>query len=1547
VAADGTGETIAIVDAFNDPNIKTDLATFDTAFGLTAPPSFQVLNQTGGTKLPGNAGSLSWALEESLDVEWAHSIAPGANIILLEANDDLLTNLLATEASAASMSSVVVVSNSWGAGEFQGEQAFDSFLTTPAGHQPITFLASTDDSGAPGGYPAYSPNVVAVGGTTLPPDSNGNPDIAKEVGWSLGSDAPFNPLGASGGGISQFETQPSFQHGVVTQSTTFRTIPDVSIDADPNTGVPVCDSYDFGTVTPWAQIGGTSLACPTWAAIVSILDQGRKLEGLPSLDGVKDVLPELYQLAGSDFHDITMGNNGFLAGPGYDLVTGIGTPIANQLVSDIVGAGGVINGQVYFDVNGNGVRDLGEPGLSGWTVFIDINGIGTLQANDPTTTTDAGGYYTFHGLEPGNYTIDEVLQSGWQQVTASPSLVLGRSDIARNVNFGNTQAGKITGEVFQDLSGSGQLASGDTGIANWTVQLEDSSGHVIETAVTDSNGDYTLGAAPGDYSVVAVMTTGWTETTQASVAVSVTSGTIPNIDFGEFQNIDLTGEIFNDLTGSGTLAAGDMGLFDWTVELLDSSQNVVKSTQTDQSGHYALTAGPGSYSLEEVPPSGQGWIQTSPTTAFSFTTVSGQNHTGLNFGNFKSLTISGQVFNDLNGDGIQETGEGGLSGVTVLLENGSGSILSHTMTDSNGDYNFPGQGPGTYQVQIPADSGLIQTTANLPAFSAVSQMNVSNLNIGVAVPAAVAGVVFNDLNGDGTREPGEQGLAGWTVEVLNKSGQVVGQYQTVDSGGIYLIGGLRPGSYVVSESLQSGWSLTTKNSVAFTAVSGQDVPPINFGNFSAISISGQVFDDLNDDGQQQSGENGLAGWTVQLLNTNNAVVKTQVTDQNGNYRFSNLGPGTYRLREVTQLGWGQTTSNPADIPAISGTNDGNINFGDFQTANIVGFVFHDTNGNGVLDAGEGILSGWTVQLVNISTGGVVASMQTDSSGSYAFSSVAAGNYVLQEVTPAGWVQTAAPPTITIVDSTTKINGLEFGNFHGATITGLAFVDDDGSGVLKNIDIGEPAVAIDLFNASTGAFVATTTTSFNGTYSFTGVGPGTYSLQEMVPGGWIQTTSNPANVSTTDNGTFTGENFGNFQLISISGIAFVDASGTGTASGGPGLPGFTIELIKGGVTQTQVTGPGGAYQFSGIGPGQYTIREIPPAGWQQTTHNPVIVAFSGNNLAGVNFGNFHTFNVSGRVFNDLNATGIETSSDPVLAGITVQLYLDRVGNGRLNTAVDPLVASLVSGPDGSYSFDNIGPGIYIVHEARPAGVLVTVPPFANGDYVVSGAGGVVQTGLDFGNLFDPNRGFVYQAYLDLLHRHVDATGMAFWVSELQAGLPRQQVVHDIQQSFEYRALEINTLYQNLLGRPADGAGLGAAVTLLTNLSNIPGTGDPLLQIEANILGSGEYFVTRGGGTINGFLAALYHDALGRGVDPAGAALFARQLAGGTSRLIVAKEILFSTEAEDILVNNLYERYLHRQADAAGIAGFVGALQHGARVDDMIAMLMGSAEYFNNV
>lgn len=301
----GTG-TIAIIGAYNDRQIENDLHIFSTQFNLPvctiANGCFEQHVMTPTTKE--NSG---WSMETSLDVEWAHAIAPNAKILLVEAATPSGTNLLKAIDYARNRPDVVAISMSWGGQEFSDETALDAHFTSDHG---ITFFASSGDNGTGASWPAASPNVVAVGGTSVALKSDGT--LESETAWS-----------GSGGGISAYEPEPVWQKNyAIKKANGARAIPDVSYNADPASGFAVYRSTGKSKKN-WYTFGGTSAGAPQWAAIQAL--------------GLSVTNEKLYADKDSDqtnsfFRDIVSGANGdcgylCLARKHYDYVTGLGSPV--------------------------------------------------------------------------------------------------------------------------------------------------------------------------------------------------------------------------------------------------------------------------------------------------------------------------------------------------------------------------------------------------------------------------------------------------------------------------------------------------------------------------------------------------------------------------------------------------------------------------------------------------------------------------------------------------------------------------------------------------------------------------------------------------------------------------------------------------------------------------------------------------------------------------------------------------------------------------------------------------------------------------------------------------------------------------------------------------------------------------------------------------------------------------------------------------------------------------------------------------------------------
>ncbi len=312
----GAGITVGIIDACGNPNAQTDLNKYDTTYGLPATTITVVKPQ--GTPCSDPNG---WGVETDLDVQMVHAIAPKARIVLEEAKSASFSNLLNAAKDAYNNRGATVVSMSFGGGEFSGETGATADGIFSAGNaKGVSFTASSGDSGCGSQYPAASPFVTSVGGTTLKTTTSGG--YFSETAWS-----------GSGGGLSTFETRPSYQNGFNTHAS--RGIPDVAMVADPNTGVIVYDKSVGGFII----VGGTSVAAPMWAGVLAIADAGRT-------SSMKNADKELYNVASSatkyasDYHDIKSGSAGGVckAGTGYDLVTGLGSPVSNHLVPDLVAA---------------------------------------------------------------------------------------------------------------------------------------------------------------------------------------------------------------------------------------------------------------------------------------------------------------------------------------------------------------------------------------------------------------------------------------------------------------------------------------------------------------------------------------------------------------------------------------------------------------------------------------------------------------------------------------------------------------------------------------------------------------------------------------------------------------------------------------------------------------------------------------------------------------------------------------------------------------------------------------------------------------------------------------------------------------------------------------------------------------------------------------------------------------------------------------------------------------------------------------------------------
>ncbi len=1005
-------------------------------------------------------------------------------------------------------------------------------------------------------------------------------------------------------------------------------------------------------------------------------------------------------------------------------------------------------GVVYNDQNDNGVDDAGEPGISGVAVTLtgtDENG----NPVDETTTTAADGSYVFNMLQPGTYNILETPPAGYLDGTDS--------------------AGTLGGTV------------GDDTVTNVTIP---------------DGGD--------------INATGY--------------------DFAEILPSTISGNVYLDNTGVGS-DIGAPGISGVTLTLTgtnDLSQSVSESAVTAADGTYSFAdLRPGSYAVTETEPAGYIPEATNPgslggtavaQSVTSITVSTDQTGVSYNFGQAVPASVAGTVYYDTNGNDALDAGEPGIAGVSVTLTGTDyqGSVSETTSTAADGAYAFSGLLPGTYSLTetIPAgytgeasDVGSLGGTSATGSTSSISVDSGNagiNYNFGQVQPGSISGTVYNDINGNDV-DDSEPGIAGVTVTLTgtNGLGNPVSLTTTSVAGGAYSFTGLSAGTYTITETLPAGYlgengdvgslggSAGTEVVSNVSLSSGQSGTSYNFGQYQPASIAGIVYLDSNGDDVDES-EPGIAGVTVTLTGTNgagNAVTETTTSAANGTYSFASLAPGSYTVTEtppagyvtetadVGSLGGSAGTEVVSNVSVTSGETGINYNFGQYQTSSISGIVYNDTNGNDVDNSEPGI-AGVTVTLTGTNGAGNAVTETTTSAanGTYSFASLAPGNYTVTETPPAGYVTengdvgslggsagTEVVSNVSVTSGETGIN-YNFGQYQTSSISGIVYNDTNGNDV-DNSEPGIAGVTVTLTGTNgLGNPVSLTTTSVaGGAYSFTGLAPGSYTVTETPPAGYLTEaadvgslggtsgTAVVSGVTVTSGESGVNYNFGQVLPASLSGEVYVDANSNDMLDAGEsGLSGVTVTLsgtnnLGQNVSATATTASNGTYSFTGLRPGSYTITETQPAGYTDEAGNVgslggtaavgavgTITVLSGNAGVSYNFGEIVplTDSLSGTVYNDITGNGLSADDTPE-SGVVVDLYKDVNGNGVLDASDGSPIATYTTGANGQYSFTNLPAGAYIVAEVTPSGYVETAPALPD-YYPETIANGQNITNLNFDN-----------------------------------------------------------------------------------------------------------------------------------------------------------------------------------------------------------------------
>ncbi len=1035
-----------------------------------------------------------------------------------------------------------------------------------------------------------------------------------------------------------------------------------------------------------------------------------------------------------------------------------------------------LSGHVFHDANQNGHFDPDtESGLPG--VVIQAIPLETLLEQDVlSATTDAQGRYQFAGLMPGRYRLIEVDQpDGYLDWLDSAGTVDGiASGTAVNpgdliddilLEGGSIGADYDFGEILPvSIGGSVHLATPDGDcfsdsiahepVAGARVQLLDAQGNVVRETQTNAQGRYRFdNLAPGTYSVREFTPDGLLDGgAQAGTIGGQTRGVV--VGAGEVGQIQLfSGEEIADvefcelqpvsIRGRVQLATPDGDCFSQTVQhdpvvgavvkLANEQGQIIAETVTDSDGRYVFEElEPGTYSVFELTPDGlfDGGAQagtvggerrgsvTGPGEIARIILGSGEDLVDADFCELEPVAIRGRVqLATEDGDCFSEDERHSpLAGVEVRLLDANGNVVQQTVTNADGQYEFIDLAPGTYSVFEVTPAGVFEGGARagwidgqLDVSADVIDANlISEIVLGPGQvaehydfcelpPSRLSGFVFHDRDNDGVRDAGEAGISRVIVDLLDSTGELVDSTLTDDAGG-YEFQNLRAGIYQVVELQPSGWldGLDSAGTVAgqrrgqaqnpgdaiqqITIGWGQDGVDYNFGELLSTAILGDVHLSTVD-GDCFSADRDhapLAGVVVQLLDSQGQVLQETRTDAQGEYAFLDLAPGTYGVRELT----------PSDL----------------------------------IDGGAqlGRIAGVPVGVI---------------------------------VDPSTIVQIA-------LESGEQILDVDFCEHAPSELSGHVFHDADNDGRRDAMESGIAQTVVILLDRD-GREVARTRTDVAGQYRFTRLEAGEYRLLEIQPAGWLDGLDAPGTVDGAARGVALNPgdeiqavrlgwgqlgieyNFGELQPASLAGIVHTDLDDDCELDANEQrLAGVRIDLLneQGRVVDTTFTNQAGQFEFVGLRPGVYAVREIQPAGYFQggqragsgggdasaTDLIQDVVITSGMQLVDYRFCEAPPVEISGYVFQDgppivlglgealpedlsQIRDGKLTPDDRRLPGVVLELR-DGV-TGRPISSEVALPGIYPAGPiatttdaNGYYHFDGLPEGNYAIFEIQPSGFI---------------------------------------------------------------------------------------------------------------------------------------------------------------------------------------------------------------------------------------------------
>jgi hypothetical protein len=949
--------------------------------------------------------------------------------------------------------------------------------------------------------------------------------------------------------------------------------------------------------------------------------------------------------------------------------------------------------------------------------------------------------------------------------------------------FGNFQCVEITLFKYEDVDSSGDYDSEiDRPVQGWKFTVEQYySDRLPIEVLTDANGLATVefcGMYVGGYWAIiewGIEGEHWCVVTPETgmYDIYVESGFVYSLstqteqyryDFGNFKCVEIVVHKYWDKCSNGAYdpTIGDPPepfdelLDDWYFEIYDEVGALIGSGWTVDGVVTFTICRAGTYTIMEYVH--EGWVPIEPEGGvITIDVESGMEPIHVWFGNYEIVEVTIFKYEDLDSDGdyddfdhdwTWDIGEDRpLTGWYFELERVTDPLTVYSGTTLNGWLTLYVSKSGLYILTEEDRDGWthVNPSSGQSAFSITSGTIVPLQMFGNFHNVCIPVFKFDDRDGNGLYDPEvDDPIEGWEFELWEWNWDtyeydIFVETQVTDETGYAWFCFDSASWFLVKEESRDGWfwifpcdgdyifGVRSGSWASEPAAIWNDVEEryeLHFANFKMGKIYGYKWNDLNGNGQWDTGEPPLSGWTIHFQSVSGFYMYDEVlTNELGYYEFTGLPPGYYDVWETVQGGWEPTSDDYVEsVDLTLGHTETRIDFLNFQLGCIEGYKYEDLVGDGEYDAGEDTgMDGWWIYLYQttgvietpeglISAIAKIDETQTDANGHYQFCGLGPGLYQVAEEDRDGWMHTSPSSSDIFLLHSGEVVSFDFLNFELGCIWGKKFNDLDGDGVW---DDGEPPLSgwpIHMFRDSIYDIIYTEYTNELGIYSFCGLEPDYYFVYEDNANDnpdWTATTP-IADIKTITSGAYLQMlDFGNFKNVVIKVYKYVDVNGNGEFDNGDlDKEGWGFDLLdeSGAVVASGVTDVNGELSFVVTKGGTYTIREEDWAGW---THvNPAdgtldVFVYSGVVLPTQKFGNYQLARVYGQKFYDWNMDGLFNGEDYGLSNWVIKIHGDLVNGGDFDD-------TRLTDSNGNFEFTGLLAGDYTVSELVPLGWKATRP-----------------------------------------------------------------------------------------------------------------------------------------------------------------------------------------------------------------------------------------------